>query len=508
MGYQSPGVYMKEVSSGSKPILSASTSTGAFIGIAEKGPVDKAVFITNWTQFLTTFGNFIPGGRLAYTVYSFFQEGGGSCFVVRVDAENSKEAEAKISATTIGGDEGQDAAEFKIAANSKGTWGNRITIKISPPLSASEKTHFNLTVMYQEASDFTNEYDGKDPREVKEEFVDVSMADLIDQANPGEDGEGGSSFIRVQANSNVRPKDGDYNLVNGLDGDLNTPKPFVNALTKLDPVDEILVMAIPDRAGDRAVILGAIAYCQKREDTFFIVDPPRSLSPTEVVDFKNGTGNYTGESGLNSSYAALYYPWVYINDPATGRKKLVPPSGNIAGIYAFTDNKRGVFKAPAGIGEGNLKGIVGLERLTSKEEQDFLHPRKINALRSFSGAGDCVWGAYTLSADPEWKYINIRRLFIMVRVSIVRATQWVVFEPNNRLLWSQVNRNVSAYLSNVWRSGALVGEVAEEAFYVKIDEENNPQSTIDAGELHIDIGIAPVKPAEFILFTIKQKIQS
>ena len=146
-----------------------------------------------------------------------------------------------------------------------------------------------------------------------------------------------------------------------------------------------------------------------------------------------------------------------------------------------------------------------MERNTSKGEQDYLHPRNVNVLRSITGAGDCVWGANTLSADPEWKYINIRRLFIMVRVSIARATQWVVFEPNDKLLWGKVKRNVSAYLSNVWRTGALVGDSEDQAFYVKVDEENNPQSSIDAGELHIDIGIAPVKPAEFVIFTITQK---
>ncbi|WP_372371227.1 phage tail sheath family protein [Candidatus Uabimicrobium sp. HlEnr_7] len=501
MAYQSPGIYMKEVSSGSKPILSASTSTGAFIGIAEKGPTNKPMLITNWTQFVTTFGNFIPGGRLAYGVYSFFQEGGGSCFVIRVGADNAKEASKTVSAG-----EGEAASSMKIAANSTGEWGNRVTVRISDPLDANPETHFSVTVLYQEADGFTNEYDGNDPREVKEEYVDVDIQKFMDQANVPESGEGGSSFIRVEVTGDFkRPTNEELKLENGLDGDLDSPKPFTNALKYLDPIDEILLLCIPDRPGDRAVIIKAIAYCQLRQDAFFIADPPRALEPTDVKDFKSGTGKYKGEKGLASSYGSLYYPWVYISDPATGRKKLVPPSGHIAGIYAYTDNKRGVHKAPAGIGVGALKTIVGMERSTSKGEQDFLHPRNINVLRSITGAGDCVWGANTLSADPEWKYVNIRRLFIMVRVSIARATQWVVFEPNDKLLWGKVKRNVSAYLSNVWRSGALVGDTEDQAFYVKVDEENNPQSSIDAGELHIDIGIAPVKPAEFVIFTVTQK---
>ncbi|BBM87995.1 phage tail sheath C-terminal domain-containing protein [Candidatus Uabimicrobium amorphum] len=508
MAYQSPGVYIKEVSSGSKPILSASTSTGAFIGIAEKGPTNKPVLVTNWTQFITTFGNFIPGGRLAYGVYAFFQEGGSSCFVVRVDADDAKAANATMN---VG--EGDAAASIKITANSKGLWGNRVSLRVSDPLDANKDTHFRLSVMYQENENFTNEYDGNDPREIKENYVDVDLQRLVELANPLEDGEGGSAFIRVEVpegfnGTGKRLPNGDIKLENGLDGTLlgqDGVKSFTNALKVLDPIDEILLLCIPDRPGDRAVMIAAMSYCQLRQDAFFIADPPRALEPTDVADFKNGTGNYKGEKGLATSYSALYYPWVYITDPATGRKKLVPPSGHIAGIYAYTDNKRGVHKAPAGMGVGSLKTIVGMERNTSKGEQDYLHPRAINVLRSITGAGDCVWGASTLSADPEWKYINIRRLFIMVRVSIARATQWVVFEPNDKLLWGKVKRNVSAYLSNVWRTGALVGDSEDQAFYVKVDEENNPQSSIDAGELHIDIGIAPVKPAEFVIFTITQK---
>lgn len=223
-----------------------------------------------------------------------------------------------------------------------------------------------------------------------------------------------------------------------------------------------------------------------------------------VVNFKKGKDIYEGPD-LSSSYGGLYYPWVYISDPLTGKNKLMPPSGLVAGVYAYTDTQRGVHKAPAGTGVGRIKTITGMEYATTKSEHDLMHPAKINVIRSIPDAGDCIWGASTLTSDPEWKYINIRRLFMMIKVSIYRATQWVVFEPNDQILWGKVNRNITAFLTGVWRSGALVGAAPEQAFFVKVDGENNPQDAIDRGELHIDIGIAPVKPAEFVIFTIRQK---
>ena len=248
------------------------------------------------------------------------------------------------------------------------------------------------------------------------------------------------------------------------------------------------------------------SYCANRGDCFFVADPPLGLTPESVLSFKQGTGSYAGNA-FNSSYAALYYPWIAVSDPLTDKPRLVPPSGAVIGTYSATDVRRGVHKAPAGVDDGYLNSAVGVQRLITKGEQELLNPAGINVIRSFPGTGIVVWGARTLSADPEFKYINVRRLLLFIEESIDQSTQWVVFEPNDRSLWAKVKRDVTAFLTTVWRDGALFGATAQEAFFVKIDDENNPPETRDLGRLVIDVGIAPVKPAEFVIFRITQKTQ-
>jgi hypothetical protein len=211
------------------------------------------------------------------------------------------------------------------------------------------------------------------------------------------------------------------------------------------------------------------------------------------------TGNF------NSSYAALYYPWISVSDPITGKPMLTPPSGAVAGTYSYTDVARGVHKAPAGIEVGYLNSAIGVERVITKGEHDTLNPIGVNVIRSFPGTGTVVWGARTLSADSEWKYVNVRRLFLFLEETIDEGTQWVVFEPNTPMLWGKVKRNITAFLTNVWRDGALFGTTAAEAFFVKVDAENNPPEVVDAGRLIIEVGVAPVKPAEFVIIRISQK---
>lgn len=279
-----------------------------------------------------------------------------------------------------------------------------------------------------------------------------------------------------------------------------------NGLHAFDPIDDINILAIPDRPGDREVAIAAYTYCQNRKDCFFVADPPIGLEPLEVLAYKEGTGIFAGNA-FNSSYAALYYPWAYIVDPLTGRNKLVPPSGAVVGTYSGTDVVRGVHKAPAGTIDGYLNSAVGIERLITKGEQELLNPAGINVIRSFPGAGIVIWGARTVSADPEWKYVNVRRLLLYIEESIDQATQWVVFEPNSPALWESVKRDVRAFLTTVWRTGALFGLSPEEAFFVKVDSENNPPAERALGRLYIDIGVAPVKPAEFVIFRITQMTQ-
>jgi phage tail sheath protein FI len=282
-----------------------------------------------------------------------------------------------------------------------------------------------------------------------------------------------------------------------------------NGLYAFDVIDDVNILAIPDAAGDREVTIAAYTYCQNRKDCFFVADPPNNnISVQDILAYKLGTGLYQGNA-FNSSYAALYYPWIEVIDPAseTGMTRKVPPSGAVIGTYSYTDTLRGVHKAPAGINEGYLNSAVGIVTEVTHGQQELLNPEGINVIRSLPGAGICIWGARTLSADSEWKYVNVRRLLLFIEESIEEGTQWVVFEPNDRSLWGKVRRDTTAFLSTVWQSGALFGATQQEAFFVKIDDENNPPEMRDLGRLVIDVGVRPVKPAEFVIFRITQMVQ-
>jgi hypothetical protein len=218
------------------------------------------------------------------------------------------------------------------------------------------------------------------------------------------------------------------------------------------------------------------------------------MTPQQVKRWRERDSNY------DSKFAALYYPWIKVDGP-DGEAIDVPPCGHIAGVYARSDNERGVHKAPA---NEVVRGALGATVQITKGEQDTLNPSGINCIRTFPGRGIRVWGARTLSSDPAWRYVNVRRLFNYVEASIERGTQWVVFEPNDADLWARARRDVSAFLTGVWRDGALFGATAGEAFFVKCDAENNPPDVRDRGQLYIDVGMAPVKPAEFVVFRFSQ----
>jgi phage tail sheath protein FI len=274
----------------------------------------------------------------------------------------------------------------------------------------------------------------------------------------------------------------------------------------LEAVDEITMIAIPDimatyQSGDleakdvQAIQSAMLAHSENMKDRFAILDPVPDLNPQQVNTWR------MQETGYDSKYGALYYPWIQVTNPLNGAGLLVPPSGHLAGIYARSDTERGVHKAPA---NEVVRGAIGLALQITKSEQDSLNPIGVNCIRAFPGRGIRVWGARTISSDPAWRYINVRRLFNYIEESIELGTQWVVFEPNDVDLWERVKRDITAFLTRVWRDGALFGTTPEEAFYVKCDEELNPPEVRDAGMLIIEIGLAPVKPAEFVIFRISQ----
>lgn len=241
------------------------------------------------------------------------------------------------------------------------------------------------------------------------------------------------------------------------------------------------------------VQMSLIAHCENMKNRFAVLDMPQNMKKTdELVEYRDM---------FDSSYAAFYHPWIQIFDPLSKKNVIAPPSGSILGVYARTDNTVGVHKAPA---NEVLRACTGLASSYNTAEQDLLNPKGINLIRSFPGRGIRVWGARTASSNATWKYINVRRLFIYLEESIRNNTNWVVFEPNTEQLWSRVKRTVEMFLASTWRSGALAGSSPSEAFFVDIGRNTMTQGDIDNGRLICVIGVAPVKPAEFVVFRIGQ----
>lgn len=277
----------------------------------------------------------------------------------------------------------------------------------------------------------------------------------------------------------------------------------------LESYDEVASVAAPGftSPADYGALLD---HAEKLADRVAILDGPQQFDDakalTEVGSAPAGEGGTTKKSkGLrprDSKYGACYVPWLAVANPFGEGTVIVPPSGHVAGIYAMNDYQRGVHKAPANY---PVRAAVGVSQRITSEQQGVLNTAGVNVIRFFSASGIRVWGARSLSlTDPEWRYINVRRLFNMIEESVANGTQWVVFEPNDQITRNSVARDVRAFLKLQWLSGALVGATPEQAFFVKCDSENNPPEVVDAGRLIVDIGIAPSKPAEFVIFRIGQ----
>ena len=499
--YLSPGVYMEEVSSGSRPIEAVGTAVAAFVGFAEQGPLNEPVLVTNWTQFKTAFGDFVDGYYLAHAVYGYFLNGGGICYVVRVGGGNPDgggDAPTPIAELMAASDEGKPAITIsaKDPAQSSG-----LSVEIQ---GASEGGDDTFKLLVKRGGEVVETFDNVTTRRGPQNVSTVvrQQSQLINI----EDVRGRALAVPRQGEVAIQepPKVVEKASVN--------PGAYVgNSADRtgfggLEAIDNVTMLAVPDLMSAleqgaitlddvKAVQLAMIAHCELMADRVAILDTPPGLNAQQVKDWRM---DFTG---YDSNYATMYWPWIKVADPVAGKQVFVPPSGAVAGIWARNDSSRGVHKAPA---NEVVRGAVTLELNITKGEHDTLNPVAVNCIRAFPGQGIRVWGARTLSSDPEWRYLNVRRLFNYVEKSILNGTNWVVFEPNDPKLWDSVKRTVNMFLRRVWRDGALFGRTPAQAFFVKCDEENNPAENRDAGILTVEIGIAPVKPAEFVVFRISQ----
>lgn len=540
------------------------TSTAGFVGLAEKGPVGGVPqLVTNFADFKRKYGGFLSENEfgeyrfLAYAVEHFFVNGGTRCFITRVAPESAKCAEAAVGGLCF-------------AAKDPGLWGDSISLKITRSSKARTQAFEKLgdrkyrvksaagfnpgdIVIFTEGNTaeynkveknqdnvitFENEFTADitdtellpskvistceltvevryaDTTEVYENvsfnitaanFIEKKAAksDLITVTYSGDNAAGdllaslsedADEVVTAEFSGGSNGSVSDITAADfiGTDGGAGNRTGIQSFLDN----DVVSIMAVPG-VTDPNVQLTLVAHCENLASRFAVLDLPRSARKVDEI--------IAHRDIFSSSYAALYHPWLQVFDPLDKKNIAIPPSGSVVGLFARSDNSRGVHKAPA---NEVVKACVGLDCAFNKGEQDILNPKGVNLIRSFPGQGIRVWGARTVSSDPSWKYVNIRRLFIFIEESIKANTNWAVFEPNDQALWTRVQRTISVFLNNMWRNGSLAGASADEAFFVNIGRNTMSQDDIDNGRLVCVIGVAPVKPAEFVIFRITQNTGS
>lgn len=564
--YLSPGVYVEEFESGMRPMEGVSTSTAGFIGMAEKGKtVGTPEFVTSFADFSRKFGGYLPESTygeyryLAYAVEQFFANGGSRCYVMRTVASDAAVASVSANGITIAAkNPGKWGNEIKVTAvaapkgktavleatgddatgkvytvangsafaegdtivirnNGKVTGYNKIamaqgnTITLAVPVKEDlvdknpvpKKTisvcEMNVEVTYRDAVEL---YEGVSLNVssasyiakvmAKSELVDVTAGETKDAVNPlsvftaAADPE--KAVIFLAGGSDGGKKGITDDVFMGVDGGPGKR----TGLAAFKELNNVSIMAIPGVTSP-AVQLALVAHCANTGASFAGLDVPQDLvKPQDVLAHREK---------IDSDYAAMYHPWIQIYDALNKKPAYIPPSGAVCGIYARTDNERGVHKAPA---NEVVYNCIGLSCLYNKAEQDILNPAGVNLIRALPGQGIRVWGARTCSSNSLWKYVNVRRLFIYLEESIKSQTNWAVFEPNDEMLWARVGRTIRAFLRDMWRNGALVGTTEDQAFFVNIGRDTMSQNDILNGRLICEIGVAPSRPAEFVIFRITQ----
>jgi phage tail sheath protein FI len=513
--YLHPGVYIEEIERGPRPIEGVPTSTAALLGEAERGSTTPRL-VTSYKDYQRWFGDvFNPSKFLPYAASGFFENGGKRAFIARLVGD------ASTIASAVFGD-------FVVRAAGPGLWGTRVKVKISDSTTKNgdgTPVGFRLQLAYWGSEPVPNFDPFADritpPRPALiEDFDDLvtdeSSPDYYGKRVPfidlekGETNQGpeSSALGILVRNSGVpagtRPGNGTQVLAGGADDaaalgvdDFNgDPVPNGRgaqglAALELDPYRDVALVYAPNVSTDIAKAI--VAHCERLRFRFAVIDSDKGQSSTTALNPR--------DTVTDSSYAAFYYPWIITADPRTGARKLIPPGGTVLGVYARSDTERGVFKAPA---NEIVRGALALEYDINDNMQDDLNPKGVNVIRSFPGRGIRVWGARTITSNALWKYVSVRRLFIFLERSIYEGTQWVVFEPNDDKLWARVIDTIRLFLRSQWRLSALFGRTEQEAFFITCDRTTMSQDDILNGRLICEIGIAPVRPAEFVIFRIFQ----
>lgn len=561
--YFAPGVYVEEVDRGSRPIDGISMSVGGFVGFTEDVRGDAELFeptmVSNWAQYLELFGK--PGSDgftdfgayLPFAVQGWFMNGGGRCWVVSLGTQlpGTPLPNPADNVTKLITSGGKPSLSFYLKPSKEENEGRlalpssdgRLTITVldstakpldddaDPGAEAPLNNGEYFSVIVRNGDTILEQYDHL----TMNPEVDSAIAQNVETALKD------SEYVVIEDISSTgqalsrRPNNGSYEIAplpyvsdpEKFSRDLQGSRDDRTGIQGLYEIDEVSMVACPDvmlayEKGliDLEQVHGVmemmLSMCENSAPgpayRMALVDTP-PVKPSkgwEPVDPSRqrpaDVAKWLSTFNRRSMFGAAYYPWVKVADPRNGgRPKMVPPSGHMMGIWCRTDESRGVFKAPA---NETPRGVIGLAYETNMREQELLNPMGVNCIRNFSSynRGLKVWGARTL-VEPDnmqWRYISVRRLLSYVEKSIEIGTQWVVFEPNDEDLWARVNRTVTNFLERLWREGALFGASPAESFYVKCDSELNTPETVMMGRLYVEVGICPVRPAEFVIFRISQ----
>lgn len=504
-----PDVYLQEQTLPQQPNVSSSSAVAAFIGTAPKGLTSTPTLLNSWQDYIVAFGGFpttdFNNGDLAYAVYQYFANGGRQAYVLRVTAT----ATPAVTATRSLVDRAATPqSTLKIDAISPGLWGNNLYIGIVDRDATNGR--FDLLV-----------YNGGNTAGfVVEKFIDLSMvtSDPRYVVNIINSPVVGSVNIRATDlnSASTPPNDtpalsspNPFQLATGVDGSAPTAGDITTAISTLNSVPGPVLLNIPGNA-TTSVINAAIVYAEGRGDVFVIAD---SAKPTDAT--AGGVAavvTYAGTLTV-SSYAAVYYPWMLMVDPnavGAGAMRATAPGGAVAGVYARTDQVRGVAKAPAGTQTGTISGALALAKdlataaTLTNTDYDTLNTANVNAIKSVPGVGIVVWGARTLWKSGVTRFISPRRTLIYLKQALKQATQFAVFENNDANLWSSLSAVCLRIVTNLWQQGGLAGASADKAFYVLCDATINTPTVVASGEVKVQVGVALQVPAEFVTILLTQ----
>ncbi len=520
-----PGVYIEELSSGVRTITGVPTSVAAFVGAAARGPVDQAYRITSWADFERVFGGLWTQSPMSYAVYHYYQNGGAEAVIVRVahrkqDDEDAGQQANKATIALPGG-------QVTLVAKAVGGWGNRLRARVEHPAGSTDTYHL---LVRDTGTGFTEQFlnvsikpaDPQGLRTVLERSSLVAVGAHEDKrptahapVAPGQD-----PFADPPSGGGGAPPALFSQAEQGRDGPPLTPTDLVGsdsgftgiyALRKTD-IFNLLVIPPPsfEADTDSTTYQNAAKLCLEERAVLIMDAPSDWASAQDITDtnYKKLT-DFTGTLGDGARNAGLFFPRVLAADPLRKNSlREFAPSGMIAGVYARTDTQRGVWKAPAGT-DATLNGVRQMSVALNDAENGLLNPVAVNCLRMLPVFGPVVWGARTRRgadqlADDDYKYIPVRRLTLYIEESLYRGLRWVVFEPNDEPLWSQIRLNAGAFMQNLFRQGAFKGSTPREAYFVKCDKDTTTQNDINLGIVNVIVGFAPLKPAEFVIVKIQQ----